>query len=95
MTEPQIDLAQLFDAVSGVLSQNRVTLSEADGYNHDHGDHVVEIFKVIARAVQEKHTSSPTQQLAYASRQLQSGAQSGSAKLYADNLAAVSKQSER
>lgn len=92
MTKPKVDLAQLFGVVSGVVSQNRAALNDADGINHDHGDHLVDIFNVISRAVEEKRSAVPSQQLAYASKQLKSGAQSGSAKLYADNLAAASKE---
>ncbi len=92
MAEPTVNLAQLFGVVSGVLSQNRAALNDADSFNHDHGDHLVDIFNVISKAVEEKRSAAPSQQLAYASKQLKSGTQSGSAKLYADNLAAASKE---
>ena len=49
-----LDLANLFQTVTGTLSQNRETLNEADTYNHDHGDNMVDTFEVITQAMKEK-----------------------------------------
>ena len=54
-----IDLANLFQSVTGTLSQNRATLNEADTQNHDHGDNMVDTFEVITRAMKEKKGADP------------------------------------
>lgn len=86
MATQKIDLAQLFGTVATALAQNQSSLNEADTYNHDHGDNMVEIFEVITQAMKEKSTASPADQLAYASQLLRAKSQSGSAKLYAEGL---------
>ena len=54
-TQPtRIDLAKLFGAVASNLGEKRETLNQADTYNNDHGDHMVEIFEVVTQAVKEK-----------------------------------------
>ncbi len=91
MASNKIDLLKLFQTVTSNLSQNQANLNQADTYNHDHGDHMVEIFQVITQAMQEKKGSDPADQLAYAS-QLLRNKKSGSAQLYAQNLSNASQQ---
>lgn len=86
-----LDLGQLFGAVLGVLQQNRQTLNEADGVNHDHGDNMVDTFGTITRAVSQTRTAEPSEQLAYAADAL-SQSHSGSAQLYARGLAQASSE---
>lgn len=87
-----IDLSKLFGTVAKTLTQNKTSLNEADTYNHDHGDHMVEIFEVITQAMKEKANLAPADQLAYASQLLRAKSQSGSAQLYADNLSTAASQ---
>lgn len=86
-----LDLANLFQTVTGTLSQNRDTLNEADTYNHDHGDNMVDTFEVITQAMKEKKGADPADQLAYASEILRQR-KSGSAQKYADGLSQASGQ---
>lgn len=86
-----LDLANLFQTVTGTLSQNRQTLNEADTYNHDHGDNMVDTFEVITQAMKEKKGADPADQLAYASEILRQR-KSGSAQKYADGLSQASSQ---
>lgn len=90
MATQSIDLAQLFGTVATALTQNQTTLNNADTYNHDHGDHMVEIFEVITQAMKEKSSAVPADQLAYASELLRAKSKSGSAKLYAEGLSDAS-----
>ena len=91
-TQPAgIDLAKLFGAVASNLGDQRETLNQADTYNNDHGDHMVEIFEVVTQAVKEKKNADPADQLAYASEILRRK-QSGSAQVYANGLAQASQQ---
>jgi len=91
MGEPTLDLLQAFQAASKALKKNRTVLNKADEYNHDHGDNMVEIFKVITQAMEEKKNASPADQLAYASELLRDR-QSGSARNYSQGLAQAAGQ---
>ncbi len=87
-----IDLGKLFGSVAKTMAQNKTSLNEADTYNHDHGDNMVQIFEVITQAMKEKKDATPAQQLAYASQLLQAKSQSGSAQLYAEGLSNAASQ---
>ena len=92
MAGNNIDLLSIFEAVSGNLADNQSALNEADSYNHDHGDHMVEIFGLITKAMTQKKSAEPADQLAYASDLLKKESSSGSAQLYADGLANAAQQ---
>jgi hypothetical protein len=85
MASNQVDLAQLFQAVSEVLQQNQTQLNKADTFNNDHGDNMVDIFKTITSAVKENKSATPSKQLASAASQLRTN-QSGSAQYYEKSL---------
>jgi hypothetical protein len=87
----QINLVNVFKAVAGSLSSQRETLNNADTYNHDHGDNMVEIFNAISQAMQAKKTANPADQLEYASQLLRQQ-KSGSAQVYAQGLTQASKE---
>jgi hypothetical protein len=87
----RIDLAKLFGAVTNNLGNQREALNQADTYNNDHGDHMVEIFEVVTQAVKEKKNADPADQLAYASELLRRK-QSGSAQVYANGFAQAAQQ---
>ncbi|UCH50462.1 MAG: DAK2 domain-containing protein [Chloroflexota bacterium] len=80
----------MFQSVTGALQQKRDTFNQADEYNHDHGDNMVETFEVITQAMREKRGADPADQLAYASEILRQR-KSGSSKLYANGLSQASK----
>jgi len=88
----ELDLNTIFKTVAGSLAANKDALNQSDTYNHNHGDHMVEIFKVAQRAVARKKTASAAEQLAYASQQVRKNSTSGSAAVYADGLASASKK---
>lgn len=91
MSRSKVNLLKAFQAASQALSQNQSALNQADTYNHDHGDNMVEIFRVITQAMEAKKNASPADQLAYASELLRSQ-QSGSAKIYSQGLAQAADQ---
>jgi len=92
MAANNIDLIKLFGTVAKTMAQNKESLNQADTYNHDHGDHMVEIFDMVTQAMKEKKTASPTDQLAYASQILRQKSQSGSAQIYAEGLSDAATQ---
>lgn len=86
-----IDLSSIFQTVTQQLSQKKNDLNEADSYNHDHGDHMVQIFDLVQNAVAKKSKQPASEQLAYASKVVEEKAHSGSAKLYAQGLSNAAK----
>jgi hypothetical protein len=92
MATTQIDLGRLFGAVSTSLAENREAINASDGYNANHGDHMVENFRVITRAVNRKKDAPPAEQLDYASQVLNKNAQNGSARMYAQGLSRAADQ---
>jgi hypothetical protein len=91
MTSGQIDLLQLFQTAAGALQQNQSALNNADSYNHDHGDNMVDTFNTIVQALQQKQEAKPAAQLKYVSQQLEQKATSGSGKTYAHGFAQAAK----
>ncbi len=91
MTE-KFDLSTIFKEVSNTLSENKTSLNEADTFNHDHGDHMVQIFNLAQKAVAKKKSASTSEQLAYASQQIRKKATSGSAEVYAAGLENASRK---
>lgn len=87
-----IDLVNLFGSVVKSLDQNKTALNNADSYNHDHGDNMVQIFEVITQAMKEKSGADPADQLAYASELLRKQSSSGSAKIYSEGLSDAAQQ---
>jgi len=87
MPETNLDLLTLFQSVTETLKENQTSLNEADTYNHDHGDNMVKTFEVINKALEQKPDAAMSDQLAYASQKLAKSSKSGSAQLYAQNLA--------
>src|SRR4030042_4457351 len=86
MPESEVDLAKLFNQVTEVLQGEKDSLNEADSYNHDHGDHMVENFKLITEALEQRQGASPAEQLAYASEVLGQSSNTGSARSYSEGL---------
>ena len=81
-----LDLSTIFKAVTDRLTDEKNTLNDADTYNHDHGDHMVQIFDLIQSAVSQKSNQSIADQLEFASEVVDEKAESGSGKLYSQGL---------
>lgn len=86
-----MDLSAIFKSVSAQLTEQQATLNEADDFNHDHGDHMVQIFNLVQNAVSKKSDQPISEQLAFASQVVEKEAESGSAKVYAQGLSAAAK----
>ncbi|MBX3005023.1 MAG: hypothetical protein KF821_04245 [Anaerolineales bacterium] len=91
MSNNQIDLGPLFSQVVKTLAQQQSQLNKADTQNHDHGDNMVQVFKTITDAIEQKQGSSQTSQLDYAA-ELLTQQNSGSAQLYAKGLQQAASQ---
>ncbi len=92
MTEQTVDLVKVFTQVTKTLSKNQQSLNEADAQNHDHGDHMVETFSTITKAMKAKKTSGPAEMLQYAAQTLSQKADNGSAQLYSQGLQQAAQQ---
>ena len=92
MASNQVDLLSLFNQVSKTVKKSKTSLNNADSYNHDHGDHMVEIFEVITQAMKEKKNADPADQLEYAADILRRKEKSGSGQLYSKGLKEAAKK---
>jgi hypothetical protein len=80
-----VDLVKLFSAVASTLQENKSALNQADEYNQDHGDHMVEIFQQITGAVKKAPQGNAAKAFQTASKKL-AEKDSGSAAMYARGL---------
>jgi hypothetical protein len=92
MTQQRVDLASIFQTVTHSLAQGQGALNQADEYNKDHGDNMVQTFQTITSALQAKKGKSDSAALTYAAKQLAKTTTSGSGKLYAQGLAQAATQ---
>jgi len=87
-----IELAPLFEAVADVMLLKRDNFNQADPYNGNHGDHMVEIFKLATQAAQEKAGQTLSQAMGDSAEALSLLKENGSAQVYAIGLAAFADQ---
>ena len=90
--ETTIDLNGLFRAVLTVLQQHCLKLNQADAFNQNHGDHMLAVFQVAARAAQEKQGAILAEAMDYAAGLLRQLPHNGSAQVYARGLGALAGQ---
>jgi hypothetical protein len=88
----QRELAPLFRAVGQALEQNREALNQADTVNGNHGDHMVAVFDLAARAAAERPGSDVAATMEHAAQLLASQTGNGSAQVYANGLEQVARQ---
>jgi hypothetical protein len=86
------DLSALFNVAAKTLAANRATLNQADAENQNHGDNMVQAFKMISQAMATQRGAPPAEQLRYASNYLAQNANNGSAHVYAQGLAQAAQQ---
>jgi hypothetical protein len=89
---PVLEVSSLFQSVLDTLIHHQGELNQIDPYNHNHGDHMVEIFLAAVRAAQEKQSDSLAQAMQYASQLLAGYNENGSAQVYARGLTCLSEQ---
>lgn len=86
------DLAGLFNVAAKTLMANQASLNQADAENQNHGDNMVQAFKMISKAMASQRGAPPSQQLQHASEYLAQNAPSGSGQIYAQGLAQAAQQ---
>jgi hypothetical protein len=92
MTQNNVELVNLFQAVTKTLAQNQQTLNQADEFNQDHGTNMVQTFETITRSLQQKQGKPASTALAYAAQQVSQKSTSSSGKLYSQGLAQAASQ---
>ena len=88
------DLSAMFNVAAKTLAANRSQLNQADVENQNHGDNMVQAFKMISQAMASQRGAPPSQQLRYAGDYLSQNANSGSAQVYAQGLNQAARQFE-
>src|SRR5512142_3308376 len=86
-SDSSVNLAGIFQSVTQSLAENQQALNQADEYNQDHGNNMVQTFQTITEALQQKKGASDSAALSYAAKKLAKQTTSGSGQLYAQNLA--------
>ncbi len=81
-----LDLVKIFSTVAQTMVDNKTTLNQADAYNKNHGDNMVDIFNMVTGALKESPQGNLAAGLSTASKLLTSN-KSGSADMYAKGLA--------
>ena len=89
---PPLELAPLFAAVEQALTGNRESLNQADLMNGNHGDHMIAVFHLAARAAEKKTGAPLAEAMAYASGLLGEQTDNGSARVYSSGLAQLAYQ---
>lgn len=90
--QPPLELAPFFTAVEQTLSQNRGLLNQADLVNGNHGDHMIAVFHLAARAAEDKQDVPLPDAMEYAAGLLGDQSGNGSARVYSSGLAQLASQ---
>jgi hypothetical protein len=92
MSETDVKLAELFSSVAQKLGEQREELNAVDAFNHNHGDHMLEIFQVAAQAAGGKEGTHLAGAMEYGAELLRGLNQNGSAQVYARGLSLLAAQ---
>lgn len=97
MQESPIDLQPeylqtVFNAVGESLEGRRDELNRLDEFNHDHGDHMVEVFHLAAQAAGDGELNALAESMKRASALLSARVENGSAQVYARGLSLLGEQ---
>ena len=86
------DLAHLFRAVQEAMEVRRQAFNQADEINGNHGDHMVQIFDIAARAAKQQGGAELAEAMDRSGQWLVTCIDNGSAQVYARGLAALAEQ---
>ncbi len=93
LEEKQPDSLQaVFNAVGEALEGRRDELDRLDEFNHDHGEHMVEIFHLAAQAAETVDSATLGDVMQRASALMEARADNGSALVYARGLSLLADQ---
>ena len=92
MENRAVTLAPIFSAVGQALEQNRLSINQDDTVNHNHGDHMVEIFRVATQAAVEIPESDLADVMDHTAGRLEGLQTNASAQVYARGLHQIAGQ---
>ena len=92
MNGSAFDLADLFNAALQAVATHRQELNTLDGYNGNHGDHMVDNVHLIVESLQAQRSRPPAEALRYASQRLQSDGRGDTSQYYAGGLGQAAEQ---
>ncbi len=96
LEKPQIaPLAAVFAAVQAALDEHRQELNQADTLNGNHGDHMVEIFRLASKAVEDSPEKDLAGAMIAAAHALEGLPDNGTARIYARGLSQIGEQLRR
>lgn len=92
-----MELAPIFQAVQQVMESHRLEFNQLDEHNHDHGDHMADIFRIAAQAAMDNTSQDMSGDelstiIENAAALLRGEIENGSAQVYADGLASLAAQ---
>ncbi len=88
-------LAQVFEAVLQAVREKQPDFNQADAQNHNHGDHMVEIFQLAVATLSELKQESLSESMLRTGLVLRKLEGNGSARVYADGLVAFAQKLEQ
>ena len=86
------DLARLFRAVQEAMEVRRQVFNQADEINGNHGDHMVQIFDIAARAAKQQGGAELAEAMDRSGQWLVTCIDNGSAQVYARGLTCLAAQ---
>lgn len=87
-----MDLEHAFRQVAARLALEQTQLNQVDEINHNHGDHMVEIFNLVAQVIGGHHGETLASMMNAASGVLLQQQQNGSAQVYGRGLTLLAEQ---
>lgn len=97
--------AHVFEAVRQVVGENQAYFNAVDEINHNHGDHMLEIFDLAVQTLRDLHPDNPadamptadmlTAQMLTAGLAIKKLERNGSARVYGDGLIAFAQKLEQ
>jgi hypothetical protein len=80
------ELTTIFQTVAAAMREHKEIFNQADSANHNHGDHMLEIFLLAAQAAREMESESLGDVMDCAAKRLGQLVDNGTAKIYAQGL---------
>lgn len=85
-------LSEVFSSIAQKLEEQRQALNALDEINHNHGDHMVEIFQVATQAARENEGAPLGVAMEHGAELLRQMTENGSAQVYARGLGLLAAQ---
>ncbi len=92
MSDSRLKLTEVFSSIAQKLAEQREALNALDEINHNHGDHMVEIFQAATRAAGEHEGAPLGIAMEHGAELLRRMTENGSAQVYGRGLGLLAAQ---